>query len=48
MTTHQKAAGAEASVLIDKRIAELDDWRGETLARMRGLVRQVVLMSRRK
>ena len=26
--------------LIDARIEELDDWRGETLARVRGLVKQ--------
>lgn len=30
----------EASKLIDGRIAELGDWRGETLARMRALIRQ--------
>ena len=29
-----------ASDLITKRIAELGDWRGETLARMRKLIRQ--------
>ncbi len=29
-----------ASVLISKRIAELGDWRGKTLARMRKLIRQ--------
>jgi hypothetical protein len=28
------------SELIDERIAELADWRGETLGRMRGLIRQ--------
>jgi hypothetical protein len=28
------------SELIDTRIAELDDWRGETLARVRRLVKQ--------
>ena len=28
------------SELIDRRIAELDDWRGETLARMRALIRE--------
>ena len=27
------------STLISERIAELDDWRGETLARMRALIR---------
>ena len=29
------------SQLIDGRIAELDDWRGETLARLRALVKEV-------
>lgn len=29
-----------ASELIDRRIAELDDWRGETLARVRALIRE--------
>jgi len=29
-----------ASELIDKRIAELGDWRGETLTRMRELIRE--------
>jgi hypothetical protein len=28
------------SQLIDERIAELDDWRGETLSRLRALVKQ--------
>ena len=28
------------SELIDTRIAELDDWRGETLARLRALVKE--------
>jgi hypothetical protein len=32
------AAGKEASALIDQRIRELGDWRGECLARMRALV----------
>ena len=31
-----------ASELIDARIAELDDWRGGLLARLRGLVREAV------
>ena len=31
-------SGAEASRLIDARIAELADWRGAMLARVRGLV----------
>jgi len=29
-----------ASALIDKRIKELDDWRGKTLARVRAIVHQ--------
>jgi hypothetical protein len=29
-----------ASELIDKRIAELDDWRGQTLAKIRALIHQ--------
>ena len=33
--------GAETpSQLIDKRIAALGDWRGDTLARLRGLIRE--------
>ena len=32
--------GQSASELISKRIAELGDWRGETLARMRKLIRE--------
>jgi hypothetical protein len=31
---------ASPSELIDARIGELDDWRGETLARLRALVKQ--------
>ncbi len=38
MKSHPKAAGEEASTLISARIAELADWRGDTLARMRALV----------
>jgi hypothetical protein len=34
--------GRSPSALISKRIAELGDWRGETLARMRKLVKQAV------
>jgi hypothetical protein len=35
------AQGANsASDLIDARIAELDDWRGETLARLRALIQR--------
>ena len=36
------AAGESPTRLIDARIAELDDWRGETLARVRALIRQAV------
>src|SRR5215212_1004566 len=39
-----KKSGAQqsgsASELIDARIVELDDWRGETLARVRSLVKE--------
>jgi hypothetical protein len=33
-------AGASPSKLIDARIKELADWRGETLARVRSLIRE--------
>jgi len=33
-------AGASPSQLIDERIKELGDWRGETLARVRSLVKE--------
>ena len=32
--------GQSASELIDKRVAELGDWRGETLSRMRKLIKE--------
>jgi hypothetical protein len=32
--------GQSASDLIDKRIADLGDWRGETLSRMRKLIKE--------
>jgi hypothetical protein len=35
-----KGAGVSASAQIDARIAELGDWRGETLARLRKLIHQ--------
>ena len=38
-TAHVQASGDAASQLIDQRIAEMGDWRGVTLARMRGLIR---------
>jgi hypothetical protein len=33
-------SGKTATGLIDVRIKELDDWRGETLARLRALIKQ--------
>ena len=33
-------AGASPSQLIDARIKELSDWRGETLARVRALIKE--------
>jgi hypothetical protein len=36
----QAAGGESASQLISKRIAELDDWRGETLGRIRALIKE--------
>lgn len=35
-----KGEAVSAPALIDGRIAELGDWRGETLARIRGLIRE--------
>ena len=35
-------SGEAASELISKRIAELGDWRGATLGRMRALIREAV------
>lgn len=42
MKPSSAAEHAPASALIDQRIAELGDWRGETLARMRRLIREAV------
>ena len=42
-TSGKKSASTEgqpASALIDQRIAELGDWRGETLSRMRKLIQE--------
>jgi hypothetical protein len=36
--TTGQASGKDASRLIDQRISDLGDWRGETLARMRALI----------
>ena len=39
MAPSQQAGDRPASELIDQRIAELGDWRGETLRRVRELIR---------
>ncbi|CUJ41501.1 DUF1801 domain-containing protein [Achromobacter aegrifaciens] len=36
----KEATQETASTLIDARIRELDDWRGQTLARVRAIIRQ--------
>ena len=40
MKTQPKAGGKPASQLISERIAELGDWRGDTLASIRALIRE--------
>jgi hypothetical protein len=40
MTKSGASQGRSAADLISKRIAELGDWRGETLSRMRTLIKQ--------
>jgi hypothetical protein len=40
MQATARAEGKAASALIAKRIEELDDWRGETLARVRQLIHE--------
>jgi len=40
MTTSDASQGQSASELISNRIAELGDWRGETLSRMRELIKE--------
>lgn len=39
---HTPVGEPPAPALIDARIAELGDWRGETLARVRALIRQAL------
>jgi hypothetical protein len=39
-SSSKQATGDAASRLIDQRIRELKGWRGETLARMRGLIHE--------
>jgi len=41
-TAATKKAGDSPSRLIDGRIKELGDWRGETLARVRAIIKQAV------
>ena len=38
MSSREPATGESPSRLIDRRIRELEGWRGETLARMRALI----------
>jgi hypothetical protein len=40
MKEPDESQGQSASELISKRIAELGDWRGETLSRMRKLIKE--------
>ena len=40
MKSQPKAADKAASKLISERIEELGDWRGDTLARMRALIKE--------
>jgi hypothetical protein len=40
MTKSDSTDGPPASALIDERIAELGDWRGKTLGRMRKLIKE--------
>ena len=40
MKKSDSAEGESASELIDQKIAELGDWRGETLSRMRKLIKE--------
>ncbi len=40
-TSLQATGEKTASMLIDDRIAELGDWRGKTLARLRALIKEV-------
>jgi hypothetical protein len=40
MKSRPKAPGKAASTLTSARLAELGDWRGDTLARMRALIKE--------
>ncbi|SCX28341.1 hypothetical protein DSM25558_4445 [Agrobacterium sp. DSM 25558] len=39
-STTEPVSAQDATHLIDQRIAELSDWRGETLARLRAIITQ--------
>ena len=40
MKRSESTASRSASEMIDRRIAELEDWRGKTLSRMRKLIKE--------
>ena len=40
MSQAKSSGGQSASAQIDQRVAELGDWRGDTLQRMRDLIRE--------
>ncbi|MFN8507066.1 MAG: DUF1801 domain-containing protein [Dehalococcoidia bacterium] len=40
MDSSRPEGGASASEVIDQRLAEMGDWRGATLARMRSLIKE--------
>jgi hypothetical protein len=40
MKSGEAQADESASQRIDAQMAELDDWRGETLSRLRGLIKE--------
>jgi hypothetical protein len=40
MKKHETAEGKRASELIDRRIEELEDWRGKVLAQVRALIQK--------
>ena len=42
MTTSSQEDGESPTELIDAKIEELGDWRGNTLSKLRGLIRQAV------
>lgn len=42
MASTQHGPGPSAAALIDQRIADLNDWRGATLARVRALIHEAL------